>query len=110
MDTIAAAGDPTALLIVDRAVRAFAAAMVSIVDIFDPDRVIVGGGIAMAWGERLLGPAREAVASTAFRLQARRVRIVPAELGDDVGLIGALALVASTTDDNPAAEVRVRSA
>jgi hypothetical protein len=49
----------------------------------------------MAWGERLLGPARDAVAATAFRLQARRVRIVPAELGDDVGLIGTVPLVGS---------------
>jgi glucokinase len=95
VDEAAAAGDPTATAIVDRAVRAFAAAIVSMVDVFDPDRVVVGGGIAMAWGDRLLGPARDAVAATAFRLQARRVRIVPAELGDDVGLIGTVPLVAS---------------
>jgi len=95
VDQAAAAGDPVAQAIVARAIGAFAAAMVSIVDIFDPDRVVVGGGIAMAWGERLLGPAREAVATGAFRLQARRVRIVPAELGDDAGLIGTVPLVAS---------------
>ncbi|MFN8619299.1 MAG: ROK family protein [Chloroflexota bacterium] len=95
VDEAAALGDPVACSIVDRAVRAFAAAMVSIVDVFDPDRVVVGGGIALAWGDRLLGPAREAVVGTAFRLQARRVRIVPAELGDDVGLIGTVPLVAT---------------
>jgi glucokinase len=89
-----AAGDPVAGAILERARRAFAAAIVSIVDIFDPDRVIVGGGIAMAWGERLLGPARDAVAASAFRVQARRVAVVPAELGDDVVLIGTLPLVA----------------
>jgi glucokinase len=90
-----AAGDPVAAAILERARRAFAAAVVSIVDIFDPDRVIVGGGIALAWGDRLLGPARDAVAASAFRVQARRARIVLAELGDDVGLIGTLPLVAS---------------
>lgn len=95
VEEAAAAGDPVARAITDRAVRAFAAAMVSIVDVFDPDRVVVGGGIAMAWGDRLLDPAREAVERTGFRLQARRVRIVPAQLGDDVGLIGTVPLVAS---------------
>ena len=95
VDQAAAAGDPVAQAIVARAIRAFAAAVVSIVDVFDPDRVVVGGGITMAWGDRLLGPARDAVEATAFRLQARRVRIVPAELGDDVGLIGTVPLVAS---------------
>ena len=68
--------------------------------------VIVGGGIALAWGERLLAPAREAVASQAFRSPGQRVRIVQATLGDDVGLIGTVPLVASAlpglldTDDH----------
>jgi glucokinase len=91
----AEAGDPVAERILERARRAFSASVVSIVNVFNPDRVIVGGGIAMAWGGRLLDPAREAVATTAFRLPAQRVRIVPATLGDDVGLIGTVALVAS---------------
>jgi glucokinase len=90
----AAAGDPAAMRIVDRAVRAFAAAVVSIVDVFNPARIIVGGGVAEAWGDGLLQPARELVARTAFRVQARRVELVAARLGPDVGLIGALPLVA----------------
>jgi glucokinase len=89
----AEAGDPVATWIIDRARRAFASAVVSIVDVFNPDRVIVGGGIAIAWGERLLGPAREAVQRTSYRIQRERARIVPAALGDDVGLIGAVPLV-----------------
>jgi glucokinase len=89
----ATAGDPTARTIVETAIRAFAAAAVSIVDVFNPARIIVGGGIALAWGEALLGPARELVARTGFRVARSRVSIVPAQLGDDVGLIGALPLV-----------------
>jgi glucokinase len=91
----AEAGDAVAAGIIDRARRAFAAAVVSIVDVFNPQRIIVGGGIAIAWGDLLLQPARELVAATAFRIQARRVEIVPAQLGDDVGLIGTVALVAT---------------
>ncbi len=98
----AAAGDPVASRIVHDARRAFAASAVSIADVFNPQRIIVGGGIALAWGDELLGPARELVAATAFRLQARRIEIVPATLGDDVGLVGALPLVASVISEGPA--------
>lgn len=91
----AAAGDPVATVILERARRAVALAVVSIVNVFGPDAVILGGGITLAWGEQLLAPAREAVAAQAFRLLGRRVRVVPAALGDDVGLIGTVPLVAS---------------
>ncbi len=87
-------GDVAALAIVERARRAFAAACVTIADVFDPDLIVVGGGIADAQGERLLAPARLAVASQAFRAPSRRTRIVPAVLADDVGLVGAAAVVA----------------
>jgi glucokinase len=86
------AGDPVAADIMSRARRSFAAALVSIVDVFNPQRVIVGGGVAVGQGERLLAPGRERVAAESFRTQARRAEIVAAELGDDVGLIGGLAL------------------
>jgi len=88
------AGDARAAEVMERARQAFAAAVVSIVDIFNPQRIIVGGGVAMGQGDRLLDPAREAIRQTAFRRQADRVELLPAQLGDDVGLIGALSLVA----------------
>ena len=88
-------GDPAATVILERARRAVAVAVVSIVNVFGPDVVILGGGIALAWGERLIAPARVAVAESAFRIQAERVKIVGAALGDDVGLIGTVPLVAS---------------
>jgi glucokinase len=88
------AGDGHASAIMTGARRAFAAAMVGLVDIFNPELIVVGGGLAAAQGDRLLGPAREEVARVAFRVQRERVRIVPAALGDDVGLVGAHRLVA----------------
>lgn len=87
------AGDPAAAGIMDHARRAFSAAMVTIADVFDPTLVVVGGSIARAQGDRLLEPARAAVRETAFRSASRRMAIVPAALGDDVGLVGCLVLV-----------------
>ena len=88
------AGAEWAHEIMDRARRAFAAATVSMVDLFNPQRIIVGGGVAMGQGDRLLGPARDAIQREAFDAQAARVELVPAQLGDDVGLVGAVPLVA----------------
>jgi glucokinase len=87
------AGDPEAAALLHRARRAFAAGMVSVVDLFNPQVIVVGGSLARGQGERLLAPARETIAREGFRVQAGRVRLVPAELGDDVGLVGALGLV-----------------
>ena len=93
-------GDPAASFILERARRAVAVAVVSIVNVFGPDAVILGGAIALAWGERLIAPAREAVAESAFRIQADRAKVVPAALGDDVGLIGTVPLVASALPES----------
>jgi glucokinase len=89
------AGDIDAAQIMDRARAAFAAAAVGLVDMFAPELIVVGGSVARAQGERLLGPARTAVRELAFPIAARRVRIVETKLGDDVGLIGAVPLVAA---------------
>ena len=90
----AAAGDPEATAILANARLAFAAFLVGLVNILAPERIVVGGAIAVAEGERLLGPARAAVETTAFRIPRQRVAIVPAALGDDVGLVGAVPLLA----------------
>jgi glucokinase len=89
------AGDVTAAAILADARDAFAQACISLVDTFNPERIVVGGSLARGQGERWLGPAREAVARDAFRLARDRVTIVPAELGDDVGLVGGYVLVRS---------------
>ena len=93
------AGDEACHQILERGRRAFAVACVGFVDALNPSRIVVGGAIADGQGERLLGPAREEVASTAFRTPRSRVKIVPAELGGDVGLAGCHPLVISRLGD-----------
>jgi glucokinase len=87
------AGDPDATRLMDRAREAFAAAMVGVVDVFNPEMIVVGGSVALAQPERWLQPAQARIAAEAFRVQAGRVRLVASALGDDVGLVGALPLV-----------------
>jgi glucokinase len=92
-------GDETCRAIMERGRRAFAVACVGFVDSLNPTRIVVGGAIADAQGERLLGPARAEVATTAFRAPRSRVQIVPAELGADVGLAGGHPLVIARLGD-----------
>ena len=73
--------------------RLLGAAIGSLVNIFDPDVVIVGGGFGAAAGDLVLEPARIAARAEAIQPADETLRIVEAELGDEAGLIGA-ALVA----------------
>jgi glucokinase len=93
------AGDEACRLIMERGRRAFAVACVGFVDALNPSRIVVGGAISDAQGERLLGPARAEVAATAFRTPRSRVQIVHAELGADVGLAGGHPLVIARLGD-----------
>ncbi len=66
-------------------------ALSGLVDILNPDRVVIGGGIALG-GEMILGPVRRTIAKKAFPIAARSAKVLPARLSADAGLIGAAAL------------------
>jgi glucokinase len=90
----AAAGDPAATAALDRARTAFAAFAVGLVNAFDPAAIVVGGAVAHAQGDLLLQPARDAIARHALARQRQDIKILPASLGADNGLIGCWPLVA----------------
>jgi len=81
-------GDKLALEVIHRAAGYLGVGMVNLVNIFNPEMIIVGGGLSKM-GELLLEPAIEMVKKRAFPLSAKAVRIVTAELGDDSGVLGA---------------------
>jgi len=81
-------GDSLALEVISKAATYLGVGMVNLVNIFNPEMIIVGGGMAKM-GDLLLGPARRVVRERAFSLSAQAVRIVPAQLGDDAGVFGA---------------------
>ena len=89
----ALAGDQACIQLMDRARRALAAACVGYVNAFNPHRIVIGGSIAEAEGERLLQPIRDAIANEAFKIVGSKVSVVPAALGGDVSLAGAQPLV-----------------
>jgi glucokinase len=64
------------------------AGIASLVNIFNPELVVLGGGFGHA-GELILGPARDTLAVEGLRPARDLVRIVPAELGTDAGMVGA---------------------
>jgi len=88
------AGDDVCRTLMFRARRAFAVACAGWVDAINPEAIVIGGTLAERQGERWLEPAREEIRRRAFRVPAERVRVVPAALGADVGLVGAWPLVA----------------
>ena len=87
------AGDPGALAALAGIGESLGAAIASMVNIFDPELTIVGGGFGAAAGELVLGPAREAARREAISPADETLQVVPAELGSEAGLVGA-ALVA----------------
>ncbi|MFC1979508.1 ROK family protein [Chloroflexota bacterium] len=83
-------GDSLASEVISEAATYLGIGMVNVVNIFNPEMIIVGGGMSKM-GDLLLGPARQVVKEMAFKLPAQVVRIVPAQLGDKNGLLGAAA-------------------
>lgn len=90
----AAAGDAVALQAFTRGATAVAAMIASVGAVCDLDLVVIGGGVAKA-GALLFDPLRAALDTYAGLDFIRDLRVVPAELGGDAGLVGAAALVTS---------------
>jgi glucokinase len=90
----AAAGDAVALQAFTRGATAVAAMIASVGAVCDLDLVVIGGGVAKA-GALLFDPLRAALDTYAGLDFIRDLRVVPAELGGDAGLVGAAALVIS---------------
>jgi glucokinase len=92
----AEAGDAVALSAFRRGATALAAMIASVAAVCDLDRVVIGGGVAKS-GRTLFDPLHEALAGYAGLEFIRGLRVVPAQLGGDAGLIGAAALVSPVT-------------
>ena len=83
-------GDPLAREIVADAGRYLGVALASLANIFDPDVIVIGGGVSVV-GDLMLDPAREELTSRALP-PMNRTPVQLAELGPEAGMIGAAAM------------------
>ena len=83
-------GDPFALEVVTDTARFLGAGVANIVNIFNPEVVVVCGGVTLA-GDRLFVPLRSEVKRRAFKPAVEVCRIVPGELPGTAGVVGAAA-------------------
>ena len=89
----AEAGDETALEVCRNYVDYLATGLANLINILRPEVVAIGGGVAAAPERLLLEPLREAVDKESFSRHGGRItNILPAELGNDAGIIGAAML------------------
>jgi glucokinase len=84
-------GDIEAQEVLAEAMVYLGVGMANLVNLFNPELIVIGGGLTNM-GERLFGPVRRAIERRAFPAPAGVVKVVPAELGDDVGVLGAAAV------------------
>ncbi len=83
-------GDPLALDVLSRAAYYLGIGMINVVNIFSPEMIVLGGGMAEL-GDLFIGPGKKMVAERAFPISSRIVRIVTAQLGNEAGVCGAAA-------------------
>lgn len=82
------AGDELALSVFRAAGIRLGVVMANLTNIFNPEMIVVGGGVSGAWD--LFGShAHQEVMKRAFLVPAKRCQIVRAQCGDDAGLLGA---------------------
>ncbi|MEM3165061.1 MAG: ROK family protein [Halobacteria archaeon] len=93
-------GDPAAREAWEALGRRLGAGIAGLLNAFDVEAVVVGGGLSTGWD--LFGEsARQQVGARAFRLVAEKALIVPAELGDDAGVIGMARLARARLEGRP---------
>src|SRR4051794_12633750 len=80
-------GDSVAIRVLDKVGMRLGVALASLANIFDPDVIVIGGGVSLA-GDLLLEPARAELASRALA-PMKTTPVAAAELGPDAGMIGA---------------------
>lgn len=85
-------GDPFAKEVVHKAAYYLGIGLANLVNIFDPEIIVIGGGVSRI-GEELFEPARRTMRERALAAMAKQVKSVPALLGGDSGVLGAASLV-----------------
>lgn len=84
----AKAGDKTAKAVVDQYIKYVGTGLISILNIFQPEKILIGGGISKE-GDYLLNPLKEYVYNGDYNKYREKAKIEIATLFNDAGIIGA---------------------
>lgn len=84
-------GDELAIAVFERVGKYLGVGLVNIINLLNPEIIVIGGGVVAGWN-LFENAMRQQVADRVFRSQVNRVKIVPAECGDNAGLLGAARL------------------
>ena len=87
-------GDAVSLQIFKQMGEIIGIGLSSVVNLLNPEKIIIGGGVADA-GEILLEPIRKTIENRAMPIQKEAVKVVPAQLANAAGVIGASLLINS---------------
>ena len=87
-------GDTVSIQIFKQIGKIIGIGLASVVNLLNPEKIIIGGGVADA-GEILLEPIRQTIQDRAMPIQANSVKVVPAQLANAAGVIGASLLINS---------------
>jgi glucokinase len=93
-------GDPLAQELLSAAGCALGVGIRSLLHLFNPSVIVIGGGVSQV-GPRLWDPMLEVVRGDAMSAYREGLRIIPSELGDDSGLVGAAVLAFDAVDGSP---------
>lgn len=86
-------GDRAALAVVGETIQFLGQAIANLVNLFNPQVVVLGGSVAQGWRDLISSSLDEQVRSLVFPLNARDLRIEFTDLGESIGLLGCLAAV-----------------
>jgi glucokinase len=82
----------------------------SLVNVLNPEVIVLGGGVIEALGDEIIGGIESSIRATAFEYSMRGVRVVRASLGDDAGITGAAILARERVSSRPEDAAAVESA
>jgi glucokinase len=79
--------------VMSQAQRYLGILVANVINLLDPECIVIGGGLATRLGETYVGPVRQWAYKYMFHeSDAKRIRIVPGRLGDNAGALGAVVL------------------
>ncbi len=87
----ARSNDPLAVRVMEEMGRYLGIGIANLINIFNPEMVVVGGGVKDAW-PLFIDATRDEIRKRAFAYLAERTQIVPSVLGDEAGMLGAAAV------------------